>query len=365
MNRLSTKRDPHRASAAAAVSPGSGTVAAPGAPRVAIRHLSVDDDSGAGQRLDNFLLRHCRDVPKSHLYRLIRSGQVRVNGGRCRPDDRLDPGDVVRVPPMISTAAGRAESAPFVPPAEFPVLHEDAFLLAIDKPVGVAVHGGSGVAHGVIERLRAARPRAAFLELVHRLDRETSGVLLVGKKRRALVDLHSQLRERRTDKRYLAIVVGRWPRRTKTVRFPLHRYLTSEGERRVRVQDGGQSALTQVTGLRQFTLDRFGDFTLVEARIETGRTHQIRVHLAHSGFPIVGDEKYGDFDLNRRLQRSGYRRMYLHSHSLTVRHPDDGRGLVLVAPIPAEFEALIAAGRELVGGSTAAGASSGSDPQEA
>ncbi|HWS76548.1 MAG TPA: RluA family pseudouridine synthase [Quisquiliibacterium sp.] len=314
--------------------------------RPAVRQLSVDEDAGAGQRLDNFLLRHCRGVPKSHLYRLIRSGQVRVNGGRCRPDDRLEPGDVVRVPP-VSVAEAPLASAP-APAVEFPVLHEDAVLLAVDKPAGVAVHGGSGVAHGVIEQLRAARPQAVFLELAHRLDRETSGVLLLGKKRRALLDLHAQLRERRTDKRYLAIVVGRWPLRTKTVQFALHRYLTPEGERRVRVQDGGQAALTRVTGLRQFELPGLGVFTLVEAKIETGRTHQIRVHLAHSGFPIAGDDKYGSFELNRALQRAGHRRMYLHAHSISIRHPDDGRPLRLVAPVPEAFDRLVAAGRPVV-----------------
>ena len=322
--------------------PAPGSTDGPPGGRAAVRQLRVDDDAGAGQRLDNFLLRHCRGVPKSHLYRLIRSGQVRVNGGRCRPDDRLDPGDVVRVPPLsLPPPVPGAAPAPAV---EFPVIYEDEVLLAVDKPAGVAVHGGSGVAHGVIEQLRSARPQAAFLELAHRLDRETSGVLLLGKKRRALLDLHAQLRERRTDKRYLAIVVGRWPLRTKTIEFSLHRYLTAEGERRVRVQDGGQAALTRVTGLRQFELPGLGLFTLVEARIETGRTHQIRVHLAHSGFPIAGDDKYGQFDLNRALQKAGHRRMYLHAHAIAIRHPLDGRPLRLVAPIPEAFQRLVDAG---------------------
>lgn len=334
MNPRSTK------SAAQGADPG------PAGGRPAVRQLTVDEDAGAGQRLDNFLMRHCRGVPKTHLYRLIRSGQVRVNGGRCRPDDRLDPGDVVRVPPIVQAAPAPGAAAP-APAVEFPVLLEDDVLLAVDKPAGVAVHGGSGVAHGVIEQLRAARPHAAFLELAHRLDRETSGVLLVGKKRRALLDLHAQLRERRTDKRYLAIVLGRWPLRTKSIAFPLHRYLTAEGERRVRVQDGGQAAMTRVTGLRQFELDGLGVFTLVEAKIETGRTHQIRVHLAHSGFPIAGDDKYGSFELNKALQRAGHRRMYLHAHSITLRHPEDGRALRLVAPVPDDFRRLADAGRTL------------------
>jgi 23S rRNA pseudouridine955/2504/2580 synthase len=233
------------------------------------------------------------------------------------------------------------------PPAQFAVLFEDEAVLAIDKPAGVAVHGGSGIAHGAIERLRAARPQAKFLELAHRLDRETSGVLLLGKKRAALLSLHAQLRERLADKRYLAIVVGRWPLRTKTVQQPLHRFLTPEGERRVRVQVGGQEALTRVTGLEQFEVAGVGVLTLVEAKIETGRTHQIRVHLAHAGFPIVGDEKYGDFALNKLLDKTSHKRMFLHAISMKFRHPIDGRTITLEAPLPEEFRALMAAGRSI------------------
>ncbi len=348
MNALSTKAE---------ASP-AGREALSGRP--AVRRIEVDEDAGGGQRLDNFLIRHCKGVPKSHLYQLIRSGQVRVNGKRCRPDDRLSSGDLVRVPPVVTarpgpgvSAEGIGPAAPAqggfgpraVPPGQFTILYEDEAILAIDKPAGVAVHGGSGVAHGAIERLRAARPQAKFLELAHRLDRETSGVLLLGKKRAALLALHAQLRERQADKRYLAIVVGRWPLRTKTVQEPLHRFLTPEGERRVRVQAGGQAALTRVTGLQQFELPGLGEFTLVEAKIETGRTHQIRVHLAHAGFPIAGDEKYGDFNLNKLLYKTSYKRMFLHAISMKIRHPSDGRAITLEAPMPGEFAALIAAGR--------------------
>ena len=323
--------------------PGASPLTGVQAPdRPTVRHLEVDEEAGEGQRLDNFLMRHCRGVPKSHLYQLIRSGQVRVNGKRCHADDRLGVGDRVRVPPM-TTAPRPAESNGPAPGVEFPILHEDEALLVVDKPAGVAVHGGSGVAHGVIEQLRAARPRARFLELAHRLDRETSGVLLIGKKRQALLSLHAQLRERTTDKRYRAIIVGRWPLRTKTVQFPLHRYLTAEGERRVRVQVGGQEALTRVTGLAQFALAGFGEFTLVEAKIETGRTHQIRVHLAHSGFPIVGDEKYGDFALNKRLEKAGFKRMFLHAFLLSIRHPVEGRPMQFEAPLPEAFERFASA----------------------
>lgn len=346
MNALSTK-----AEAAPATRGRSGR-------RPAVRHLTVDEDVGAGQRLDNFLLRHCKGVPKSHLYQLIRSGQVRVNGRRCRPDDRLAPGDMVRLPPIDASAqpatrgagAAAAQGSPAggpargAPPGRFQLLFEDDAMLAIDKPAGVAVHGGSGVAHGAIEQLRAARPAARFLELAHRLDRETSGVLLFAKKRAALLELHAQLRERQVDKRYFAIVRGRWPLRTKTVRQPLQRYLTGEGERRVRVQEGGQEAVTRITGVEHYRLPDLGVFTLLEVRIETGRTHQIRVHLAHAGFPIVGDDKYGDFQLNKALHKIGFKRMFLHAFSIVIRSPSDQRRLTLEAPLPEEFRQFAAAG---------------------
>lgn len=319
-----------------------------------VRHVSIDDDD-AGQRLDSFLARLCAEVPKSHLYRLIRSGQLRVNGARRSIDYRLQPGDRVRVPPIFAEAgapgagAGGAEASD---PRRrerahlarrLPVLYEDDDLLAIDKPASVAVHGGSGVSSGVIEQLRAARPQARFLELVHRLDRETSGVLLVAKRRPALVALHAQLRERGTDKRYRAIVVGDWPLRTRTLSFPLHRHEAPDGDRRVSVQRDGLEAITHVSGLARFTLAGLGSFSLVEARLETGRTHQIRVHLAHMGCPIVGDEKYGDFELNRRLARIGHRRMFLHAHSMAFRHPRSGERMRIEAPMPPAFEAMCAA----------------------
>ena len=322
----------------------------------AVRHVPVEEDD-AGQRLDNFLVRLCPDVPKSHLYRLIRSGQVRVDGRRAAVDYRLQNGDSIRVPPirLAAVEAGGAR-ATARPPDErarraraglarrLPVLHEDDWLLAIDKPASVAVHGGSGVSSGVIEQLRAARPQARFLELVHRLDRETSGVLLIARKRVALVALHAQLRERGTDKRYLAIVAGRWPLRTRTLDFPLHRHEAPDGDRRVSVRAGGQEAMTRVTGLVRFALPDLGEFSLVEAKLETGRTHQIRVHMAHAGCPVVGDPKYGHFDLNRELARRGFRRMYLHAWTIGFHHPDSGRPMRIEAPIPDEFAALLSAG---------------------
>ena len=306
----------------------------------AARILTVGEDEGAGQRLDNFLMRQWRDVPKAHVYRVIRSGEVRVNGARSRPDDRLVVGDRVRLPPLRRAlpSEGAADPAPPPPaPLELPVLLDDDCLLVVDKPAGLAVHGGSGVAHGAIERLRAAHPQVKFLELAHRLDRETSGVLVVCRRRAALIELHRQWRERHTGKRYLAIVRGRWPLRTRTLRDPLERYLTAAGERRVAVHPEGREAISRVTGLRSFVVAGLGEFSLVSVEIETGRTHQIRVHLAHAGFPIAGDDKYGDFPLNRELVRRGLRRMYLHAARLAFAHPRDGHDCVVEAPAPEAF----------------------------
>jgi 23S rRNA pseudouridine955/2504/2580 synthase len=224
------------------------------------------------------------------------------------------------------------------------VLHEDDELIAIDKPAGVAVHGGSGVSSGVIEQVRAARPHARFLELVHRLDRETSGVLLLAKRRAALVALHAQVRERDTDKRYRAIVAGRWPLRTRTISLALLRHEAPDGDRRVSVHRDGLESVTRVTGLARFSLPELGDFTLVEAKLETGRTHQIRVHLAHEGCPIAGDPKYGRFELNRRLARLGHRRMFLHAFSIAFRHPSQAGVVRVQAPLPPEFAAMLSGG---------------------
>jgi 23S rRNA pseudouridine955/2504/2580 synthase len=222
-----------------------------------------------------------------------------------------------------------------------PVLWEDDELLAVDKPVGVAVHGGSGIAHGVIERLRAARPEARFLELAHRLDRGTSGVLLIAKRRPALLSLHAQLREGITDKRYRAIVSGRWPLRSKRLDWPLVKTLTSSGERMVYVRSDGQSAATVVTGLAHRDVDATWPMTLIEAKLETGRTHQIRVHCAHAGFPIIGDDRYGDFHLNGLCAQAGWRRMYLHAYQMTFKHPGSGQSIVIVAPQPPAFNTLL------------------------
>jgi 23S rRNA pseudouridine955/2504/2580 synthase len=293
----------------------------------------------AGQRIDNYLLRVCKGVPKSHIYRILRSGEVRVNKGRIDQLYRLQAGDVVRIPP-IRIAEKAAGSAP-VPGAEFAIVHEDSHLLVIDKPAGVAVHGGSGVSYGVIEQLRAARPDAKFLELVHRLDRETSGLLLLAKKRSALTNLHEQMRDGTTDKRYLTLVSGDWNNPRQHVKLPLHKFTTADGERRVVVQAGGQEAHT-VFNLRR----KWEGFALLEAELKTGRTHQIRVHLASSGFPIAGDEKYGDFALNKQLQkasntRGALKRMFLHAWRITFQHPDTGKPMTLTAPLPPECERFL------------------------
>ncbi|MFM0021235.1 RluA family pseudouridine synthase [Paraburkholderia azotifigens] len=301
------------------------------------------DDSAAGQRIDNFLLRVCKGVPKSHIYRILRSGEVRVNKGRVDAQYRLAFGDLVRVPPIRVAKADEAVHAP-VPSAHFEILFEDEHMLVIDKPAGVAVHGGSGVAFGVIEQLRAARPQAKFLELVHRLDRETSGVLMLAKKRAALVNLHEQIRENRMDKRYYACVHGEWASdwgRRRAVKEPLHKYLLPDGERRVRVQPDGLPSHTIFN-----LIDRWPGYALLEAELKTGRTHQIRVHLAHLGLPIVGDAKYGDFALNKALARAnaqpGLKRMFLHAYRLKLTHPATGDTLQFEAPLPADCKRFIA-----------------------
>ena len=315
----------------------------------AVRRVRVAEDS-AGQRLDNFLLKILKGVPKAHVYRVIRSGEVRVNKGRAAADTRLVMGDEVRLPPIRQATPGAA--APAAPAREFPVLHEDEHLLALDKPAGVAVHGGSGVAHGVIEQLRRARPEARFLELVHRLDKETSGVLLLAKKRSALVALQAQLRDhdpaRAMRKSYAALVAGAWPARLKVIDVALHKYLDAAGERRVRsvAAEGGE-------GRRAITLvavaARYGGWSLLDVTLRTGRTHQIRVHLADAGHPIAGDDKYGDRALNKALAHGEavpghrYDGMFLHARRLRFAHPASGEIMELEAPLPAPCTRLLQA----------------------
>ena len=305
-----------------------------------VKWLEVDEES-AGQRLDNFLIRHLKGVPKTHVYRIIRSGEVRVNKGRAAADTRIEAGDKVRLPPVrVSDKAADKLEHP-APAREFPILLEDDLLVAIDKPAGVAVHGGSGVSFGVIEQLRQARPAARFLELVHRLDRETSGILLLAKKRSALTTLQNQFRERETGKTYLALVNGTWPASNKVIDVPLIKYLQGDGERRVKVvgkdDPDGMRSITLVKVALRISLAGAGPFTLLEVTIKTGRTHQIRVHLASQGHPIAGDDKYGDFDLNRSLQKLGLKRMFLHAWRLQFNHPASAERIELMSPLPPEL----------------------------
>jgi len=313
---------------------GKPAVSAP-----AVKWLVVDEES-AGQRLDNFLMRHLKGVPKTHVYRIIRSGEVRINKGRCSADSRVQVGDEVRLPPVRVSDKVAEKAARPAPAREFPPLLEDEHLLAIDKPAGVAVHGGSGVSFGVIEQLRQARPQARLLELVHRLDRETSGILLVAKKRSALKHLQDQFRERETGKTYLALVQGDWPARLKVIDQPLHKYLLPDGERRVKV-----TTPDDPDGMRSITLvkvaQRLQGCTLLEVTIKTGRTHQIRVHLASNGHPIAGDDKYGDFEWNKALQKQGLKRMFLHAWRLQFNHPASGERVSLQADLPTELQQYV------------------------
>jgi 23S rRNA pseudouridine955/2504/2580 synthase len=299
-------------------------VIAPNAPP-SVRLIQIDTEQ-VGQRLDNFLLRHCKGVPKSHIYKAIRNGEVRVNKGRVSADYRVQEGDAVRIPPMRLPHADEPRQ---VPPAAFPVIYEDDALLVIDKPAGVAVHGGSGVSFGVIEQLRAARPDAAFLELAHRLDRETSGLLMIAKKRKSLVALHDMMREGGGRKHYIALVVGDWVNDRQHIRSPLLKWLTASGERRVRVDAEGKAAHTIIT-----LKHRYGRYSLLGAELRTGRTHQIRVHLASNGYPIVGDDKYGQDDVRDRFERLGLNRMFLHAFQLEIAHPITGEAMQFMAPLP-------------------------------
>ena len=348
-------------------------------PGIKAEFVTVDENSN-GQRLDNFLIRQLKGVPKTHVYRIIRSGEVRVNKGRASADTRIAEGDIVRLPPVrvsermaekteamanevakyvlthsSETSIGNATDGRKISKTsilkDFPILLEDEHVLAISKPAGVAVHGGSGISFGVIEQLRMARPQAKFLELVHRLDRETSGILLIAKKRSALTNLQNQFRERETGKTYLALVVGAWPANKKVLDKPLHKYLLptkdgSEGERRVKV-----TTKDDPEGMKSVTLVKirqaFAGFTLLEVTIKTGRTHQIRIHLATEGHPIAGDDKYGDFELNKALQKpskaqvTALKRMFLHAWRLQLTHPSTAERVELQNELPAELQGFV------------------------
>jgi 23S rRNA pseudouridine955/2504/2580 synthase len=297
--------------------------------------VEIDGDS-AGQRIDNFLFARLKGVPKSHVYRILRKGEVRVNGGRCQAQRRLDAGDVVRVPPV--RVADR--EAPDIPEKlvlqrlEGRILHEDEDFLVVNKPAGMAVHGGSGLSYGVIEALRAIRPQAKFLELVHRLDRDTSGCLLVAKKRSALRHLHELFRaDHAVKKTYLALLAGPWARKSLLVDAPLKKNILQSGERMVKVAKDGKPARTEFKRMRKFAAA-----TLVEAELFTGRTHQIRVHAAHMGHAVAGDERYGDEAQNQALRQLGLKRLFLHAAELAFAHPRDNKPFQVRSPLDGELQ---------------------------
>ena len=307
-----------------------------------VNHINIAEHE-AEQRLDNYLIKILKGVPKSHIQRIIRAGEVRVNKRRAKPDYRVAAGDCVRIPPIRVAEKNVSGSLKTVPAREFEIIFEDDALLVINKPSGIAVHGGSGVSFGVIEQLR---PEAKYLELVHRLDKDTSGLLMIAKKRSALVKLHEMLRNDHPQKVYLALGVGTWQPENRHVRLPLVKYTGAAGEKMVRVDDEGQSAHTIFRVLDTFSgclthSVGISTLSLVEATLKTGRTHQIRVHMQASGCPIAGDERYGDYQANKRLQKLGLKRMFLHAHRLVLAHPLSGEMLDLVAGLPEELERVV------------------------
>ena len=302
-----------------------------------VRHVDVGPGE-EGQRIDNFLLRVLKGVPRSHVYRLLRRGEVRVNGKRSRPEHRLVAGDTVRLPPVRTAMPEGPSRVPAAPreAVRSAIIHEDSRMLALDKPSGLAVHGGSGLAFGVIETLRALYPGES-LELAHRLDRDTSGVLIVARDRASLRAVHALLREGNVDKRYLTLLKGRWTLGRKRITAPLKTNLRQGGERVVKVHEDGKEAASTFEPVRRFGARA----TLVEVGLHTGRTHQIRVHAAFAGHPVAGDDKYGDREFDREMKSLGLRRMFLHAHSIAFTWPDTGRPCQIVAPLPAELENVL------------------------
>jgi 23S rRNA pseudouridine955/2504/2580 synthase len=300
-----------------------------------VRHLQVDENA-AGQRLDNFLMRHLKGVPKTRIYRALRKGEVRVNRGRAKADYRLCAGDTVRIPPLQVAAAA---SAPVVPrywadEIRRRIVYEDDSLLVINKPAGLAVHGGSGLSFGLIECLRQLRPDERYLELVHRLDRDTSGLLLIARRPAMLRELHRQLRDKEVDKRYLALVAGRWPAGLRAVEAPLEKNVLQSGERMVRVAREGKRCITEFA-----IRERLSGATLLEARPITGRTHQIRVHALHAGFPLLGDEKYSDDATAAFARKIGLKRLFLHASALQITTSEGA--LALRAPLDKDLENIL------------------------
>lgn len=315
-------------------------------PRRAINEIVGEDSNG--QRIDNFLIKRLKGVPKSHVYQLLRSGQVRLNSKRIDAAHLLQLGDRVRIPPVRIAENSALFKKKIIKPRLIPfeILFQDETLIVINKPAGIAVHGGSGVSFGVIEQLRVQYPQWKFVELVHRLDRETSGTLLVAKNRAVLVELHRQIRAGLVEKRYVTLVKGKWHNPRQEVKLSLNKYLTAAGERRVAVTTGTRGQKAGTIAHTIFMLKKsWRDFSLLEAELKTGRTHQIRVHLAHLGFPIAGDDKYGDFALNRELAKGDAKprleRMFLHAFMVKITHPMTGKSLCLEAPLPKNLQEFL------------------------
>lgn len=309
-----------------------------------VNHITVQAHE-AGQRLDNYLIKILKGVPKSHIHRIIRGGEVRINKGRTHADVRIETGDVVRIPP-IRVAEKVAPNQKMIPSRDFEIVFEDDCLIVLNKPSGVAVHGGSGVSFGVIEQLRQSRPEAKYLELVHRLDKDTSGLLMIAKKRSALVKLHEMLRNDHPKKVYLALGVGGWDKSVRHVQLPLFKYTGAAGEKMVRVDEHGQSAHTIFQVLNTFSGSLthsvgISALSLVQATLKTGRTHQIRVHMQSQNCPIAGDERYGDYQANKRLQKLGLKRMFLHAYILELDHPMTGERLYLKAELPQDLREFV------------------------
>ena len=305
-------------------------------------------ENSAGQRIDNYLIKQFRCVPKSHIYRILRSGQGRINSRRVNARYRLQLNDNVRIPPIkINVNSNNYKNnSNKIKAYQFKVLYHDASLLIINKPAGMAVHGGSGISFGVIEQLRSQYPDWKFLELVHRLDRETSGVLMLAKKRQVLLGLHQQIRQGTITKRYWVVVKGRWQNIKQIVKLPLNKYVTANGERRVTVVSDARQDIKGMAAHTVFTLTKsWENFSLLEAELKTGRTHQIRVHLSHLGYPIVGDDKYGDFALNKQLAKNkreaSLTRMFLHASKIVISHPLSGEQLEIEAPLADDLQMFL------------------------
>ncbi|MDA8782579.1 23S rRNA pseudouridine(955/2504/2580) synthase RluC [Porticoccaceae bacterium] len=302
-----------------------------------VSYLEIGPEQ-AGQRLDNFLIRHLKGVPKSRIYNLLRKGEVRINKGRVKPDTRIKEGDMVRIAPIRTAERG----SPQLPGLQLKrylaenILFEDDGLLIINKPSGLAVHGGSGISLGAIEALRAERPNARFMELVHRLDRETSGCLMLAKKRSVLLALQQAMQRNQVEKHYMALVKGQWPKGKSTINAPLLKNQLSSGERIVRVDAAGKASVTHFA-----IAQKFKQATLLQVKLETGRTHQIRVHCQFSNQPIAGDPKYGDGHFNESLRDAGLKRLFLHASNLRFRHPLSGDWVEVEAPMPADLSSVL------------------------